>query len=138
MHICVHVYLHTSMHVFKVLSLSHTLWKIEMIISASPIFFRDLPYNVTMVSWFFCLTLARGGNITIFWGGLLNLFFIDIFFIYISNYFPFSGSPLPASSISPLPSRCSSIYPFPLSFSGIPLYSCIESFQNQGPLLHSF
>ena len=64
--------------------------------------------------------------------------FFYYFFIYIANDFPFSGSPLPASPISPLPSPYSSIHSFPLPCSGIPLYSCTESFQNQGPLLYSF
>ena len=69
---------------------------------------------------------------------LILFFLFDVFFIYISNDLLFSGSPLPAIPISPLLSPCSPIHPFPLPCSGIALYCCTETFQNQGPLLCSF
>ena len=108
----------------------------------------DLVCSETLCTEFLCVTVLVCNNhvisremsftalVSIFW--LPDFFLFDVFFIYISNDFPFSGSPFPASPICPLPSTCSPIYPFPLPCSGIPLYCCIESFQNQGPLLHSF
>ena len=55
----------------------------------------------------------------------------------MSNDFPFLGSPLPESPISPLSSPCSPINPLLLLCPGIPLHCCIEPFQDQGPLLPS-
>ena len=66
-----------------------------------------------------------------------HIFLFHLFFIYISNDFPFPGSPLPESPISPLPSPCYPIYPFPLPCSSIPLHCCTEPFQNHGRLLPS-
>ena len=76
-------------------------------------------------------------TLIIHFGFSLFLFIYLFIFIYIANDFPFSGSRLPASPISPLPSPYSSIYPFPLPCSGFAEYCFTESFQNQGPLLLS-
>ena len=63
--------------------------------------------------------------------------FFSISFVYIPNDFPFPGSPLPLSPISPLPSVSCPINPLPLLCPGNPLQCCIKPFQDQGPLLPS-
>ena len=64
--------------------------------------------------------------------------FLDIFFIYISNVFPFLGLPFrPLHPILlPLPLwGCSPMQPLPPSCPGIPLHWVIKHPQAQGPLL---
>ena len=61
-------------------------------------------------------------------------FFLDIFFIYISNVIPFPSF-LSENPLSLSQSPCSSTHPLLLPGPGIPLYWGIEPSQDQGPLL---
>ena len=66
------------------------------------------------------------------------IYLFSIFFVSTPNAFPFPGSPLSISPISPLPSAHSPINHLPLLCPGIPLQCCIKPFQDQGPLFSSF
>jgi hypothetical protein len=61
-------------------------------------------------------------------------FFLDIFFIYISNFIPFPGFPY-KNPLSHPPSPCSPTHPFMLLCPGIPLHWGIEPSLDQGTLL---
>ena len=61
-------------------------------------------------------------------------FFLDIFFIYISNVIPFPSFPS-ENPLSPFPSPYSPTHPLPLPGPGIPLHRGIELSQDQGSLL---
>ena len=64
----------------------------------------------------------------------LKIFFLDIFFIYISNAIPFPSF----SSENPLsspPSPCSSTNPLLIPGTSIPLYWGTETSQDKGPFL---
>ena len=68
-------------------------------------------------------------------------FLLDIFFIYISNVIPCSGSSPPPKKKKPNLSHplspCSPTHPLPLPGPGIPLHWGIEHSQDQRPLLPS-
>jgi hypothetical protein len=70
------------------------------------------------------------------WRKLDFFFFLDIFFIYISNDIPFPGFPsknrLP---LHPPPLPCSSTHPLRIPGPGMPLDWGIEPSQDQGPRL---